>query len=903
MRIISAIVLLNTAVCSLGDSPTPAPDSNCGLWEKGVSLTGHELSNSETDSAAECCVLCGKTVGASQCTGWTWNLGNHLCYLKTDITGNTSSACISGGVGPGPPLPFPNSTVSPTPGPSFCEIDSKNQCPWYNASLSFEERRDALVAALTPSEKLDILAGRAVNRLHVVADGFNEALHGVAWAGRATVFPCPLLLGATFNVPLVQEIGVVVGKEALAKHWGDNSNALSFFAPNINIVRDVRWGRAQETYGEDPVLTGRIGSAYVKGMQFLGGNTSAPLAVRNVAKHFAAYNLESNFAGRTTPAEIAQGVGQYRLQYDTPVSNVDLVQTFLPAWEDIVKDGKVRGVMCAYNSINGVPLCANQLMQDELRARLGFEGIVITDCGAIGFMTSTMHWKHEDGILYTPLEATAASLKAGTDLNCGDSFSSQLPIAYAKGLVTLEEIDKAVGRSMMGHLELGLFQNTAAASTDTRRKFDMSIVDSPEHRALAKQAAIEGMVLLKNLKKTLPVVPLEFPIKLAVLGPNANRTMSLVSNYAGCTNEAGGPLLPSCTFINPLQGIQAAAQASDKFDSNVLYAQGVDIDTPDTSGIAAAVALAGKADVVIVVGGLITCQEIGDQCQEAEARDRSTPVNEDGTDNPFSTADKGRDYGIGLPGQQLELLKALANSTRTTIVLVVMSGSAVEVSWAASSDRVGAIIQHFYPGVLGGEALADVLIGLASPGGKLPVMVPTGEDQLPADYLNQSMQAGQGRTHRYFTGTPLYPFGFGLSYSSFTYSNLQVSRSVLDASDEEAVFTVSVSIINNGEFAGTTDEVVMVFAKPFLSQMPNSCMSLPRQLLVGFAKRKTKAGQTVHVEVEVPVKALRLVGPDGTPGLLQGTYELHVGGQGAGIGVGVSDEHVRRPLVSKVIIK
>jgi len=335
------------ACCCAGLGAAQGP-SQCGDWHEGISLNGNDLAHQQTDSAAACCLLCGRTVGAAACTGWTWNEGNHDCYVKNEITGNKTARAVSGGVTPGPPLPSPPPSPAPSPPVALCGVDPPNvthatppQCAWYNASFgTLEARRDALVGTLTDTEKLSILAGRGVDRLHVVADGFNEALHGVAWAGRATVFPCPMSLGATWNDSLVREIGAAVAREALAKRWGPHTNALSFFAPNINIVRDVRWGRAQETYGEDPALTAKLGAAYVVGMQFLGGDpATAPLAVRNVAKHFAVYNLESNFAGRTTPAEIAQGVGQYRLQYDAPVSIADLMQTFLPAFEAVVGRG------------------------------------------------------------------------------------------------------------------------------------------------------------------------------------------------------------------------------------------------------------------------------------------------------------------------------------------------------------------------------------------------------------------------------------------------------------------------------------------------------------------------------------------------------------------------------------
>ena len=376
--------------------------------------------------------------------------------------------------------------------------------------------------------------------------------------------------------------------------------------------------------------------------------------------------------------------------------------------------------MCAYNSVNGVPLCANELLETELRSRMGFEGIVITDCGAIDFMISNHHWKHPNGTAYTPVEATAASLRAGTDLNCGGAYPSNLPTAYQRSLVTTEQIDTAVGRAVYGHMELGLYHDSKAAASDPRRKVSMDVVDSPQHRALARQAAREAVVLLKNQNRTLPLGGTERrsekmklnekSIKIAVVGPNANRTLSLASNYAGCKDKAGGPILASCTFINPLQGIQAAAAKDERFDSGVLFSQGVDIDTNATDGIADAVSTAQAADITIVIGGLITCQETGAQCQEAEARDRSTPVNADGTLNSSSTTDIGYDYGIGLPGRQEALLRTIAESTNTTVVFVIMSGSAVAVPWAAASSRVSSIVQHFYPGVLGGAALAGEYI-------------------------------------------------------------------------------------------------------------------------------------------------------------------------------------------------
>ena len=347
------------------------------------------------------------------------------------------------------------------------------------------------------------------------------------------------------------------------------------------------------------MLTGALGAAYVKGMQRPNGTCDEPLAVRNVAKHFAAYDLESNFAVGGTD-------GQFRLSYDANVSRVDLYQTYLPAFEDLVREADLKGVMCAYNSVNQTPLCANRLLQEELRGRMGFEGIVISDCGAIGFMISNHKWNHTNGKPYSLTEASAASLVAGTDLNCGNAYRSTLQSALNASLITEAHINTALSRNLKGWLELGLFQDTKTSAIDPRRQIPMSVVDSHEHRELAKQAATEGVVLLKNDDSTLPLTWGEEPIRVAVVGPNANRTLTLTSNYAGCKEKAGGPIIASCTFVNPLNGIEAMAKISPLLDSHVRYAQGCDIDTHDLSRIDDAVEAANNADVVVFIGGLIT---------------------------------------------------------------------------------------------------------------------------------------------------------------------------------------------------------------------------------------------------------------------------------------------------------
>ena len=742
---------------------------------------------------------------------------------------------------------FANINIGKESSPPPCSIDPPNQCLWYNDTISDELRIDALISAMTSSEKLSVVSGGSCDRLHVPNDGFNEAAHGVAWTGRATVFPCSMGMGATWNASLVNEMGKIVAREALAKHWGDKSNALSFFAPNINIVRDVRWGRAQETYGEDPFLTGTLGAAYVNGMQRPNGTV---LAVRNVAKHYAAYDLESNFAVGGTD-------GQFRLSYNANVSKADLYQTYLPAFEQLVREADLRGVMCAYNAVNGTPLCANELIAEELRGRMGFKGIVISDCGAVEFMISSHKWNHTNGQPYTLTEASAASLKAGTDLNCGSAYSSTLANALNASLIKESHLDTALSRNFQGWLDLGLFQDSAASAADPRRQIPMSVVDSQPHRELAKQAAAESVILLKNARNVLPL--LERGRRIAVVGPNANRTLTLTSNYAGCKMKAGGPIIPSCTFVNPLQGIEAVFGAS-----NVKFAQGVDIDTNDTSRVPEALAIAADSDVVVFVGGLITCQETGDQCIEAEARDRAT-----GASPP-------RDFGIGLPGKQELLLKTIAQKTNASIVAVIMSGSSVALPWAKASSRISAIVQHFYAGVLGGQALAEVLAGEFAPSGRLPLMIPESEAQLPKDYLDSRMTAGMGRTHRYFTGEPLYRFGYGLGYSTFVHrGEVELSSSRVSQSDWNSTITVTMRVFNRGEFAKPHAFVAIVYVKSIHLAFPRASVPIPKQMMVGFKKVWTMPGEETKVEVSVPLRTLRLFDGDALS-LQKGVYTFGV---------------------------
>ena len=431
-------------------------------------------------------------------------------------------------------------------------------------------------------------------------------------------------------------------------------------------------------------------------------------------------------------------------------------------------------------------------------------------------------------------EVAAATLTAGTDLNCGTAYS-MLPQALKENLLNLSDINLSVRRQLLGYMRLGLFQDTQTDRLDWRRNVSMDVVDSSEHRDLALRIAAESVIVLKNHDELLPLGGYGManfsssprPMKLAVIGPNANRTLTLTSNYAGCKDAAGGPILSTCTFVNPLQGIRNLAKSLNHLNDDVKYAMGCDIDTDRVDGFEEAVSVAKEADVVILVLGLITCQETGDQCIEAEARDRST-----GSNPPL-------DFGTGLPGKQGLLLETLANSTKnTSIVVVVESGSAVSVPWAANSNRVSAIVQHFYSGVLGGDALAQVLVGVQAPSGRLPVMIPYDESS-PKDYLDQSMTAKPGRTHRYFQGDPLYRFGFGLEYSTF---DLAAPRVEIANNGELACLTVNVT--NRGEYVlNASKYVVNVFASP---TQETSLV----EMLVGFSKITLNVGEMREARVE-----------------------------------------------------
>jgi beta-glucosidase len=682
---------------------------------------------------------------------------------------------------------------------------ARGVAPYQASSLPAEARAAALVARMTLDEKVSQLVtdARAIPRLGVPAyHWWNEALHGVARAGRATVFPQAIGLAATFDEPLLRRVATAIAAEARAKHAAAARGGatglyegLTFFSPNLNIFRDPRWGRGQETYGEDPFLTARMGVAFIAGLQ---GDDPHWLATAATAKHFAAHS----------------GPEALRHGFDARVSPHDLADTYLPQFEAAVREGHVAGVMPAYNRLNGEPCAASPtLLETTLRKEWGFDGYVVSDCGAV----SDLYKGH--GVADSRERAAALALNAGTDLSCGNEFLA-LARAKAQGLVTEAAIDRAATRLFATRFRLGMFDSPAAvrwAATPA------SVVDAPAHRELARVAARESLVLLENRDAVLPLAAGLH--RLAVVGPTADDRDVLLGNYHGEPSRS----------VTPLEGIRARARERGVA---VTYARGAPLVGRGVSSaqLTEALAAARRADVVVAVLGLSARQE-----------------GEEG--------DSGGDrVELGLPRGQQRLLEAVV-ATGKPVVLVLTAGSALSVPWAAT--HVKAIVYAWYPGEEGGAALADALFGVAGPAGRLPITIYRAMGDVPpfADY---SMK---GRTYRYLERPPLYEFGFGLSYSTFRYSNLVVP-STLEAGKDAIL---SVEVANEGPRAA--DEVVQLYVA-----RPGSPAFVPRRWLAAFARVTLAAGERRVVPLALSARAFSIVDERGARVTPSGEVALAVGG-------------------------
>lgn len=667
-------------------------------------------------------------------------------------------------------------------------------------------KAEALVAQMTVEEKASQLKydAPAIERLGIPAyNWWNEALHGVARAGTATVFPQAIGMAAIFDEDFHQKVAETIATEARAKYnaqaaHGDRDiyKGLTMWSPNINIFRDPRWGRGHETYGEDPYLTTRLGVRFIKGLQ---GNGKY-MKVAACAKHFAVHS----------------GPEAIRHEFDAKANPKDMWETYLPAFEAAVKEAKVEAFMGAYNRVNGEPACGSKtLLVDILRGKWGFEGHVTSDCWAI----RDFHVNHH--VTETAPESAALALKMGCDLNCGNTYLHMLT-ALQEGLVTEEDITKAAVHLFTTRFMLGLFADDCEYDA-----IPFSDNDTEEHNQLALEAALKSMTLVRNNG----VLPLKAEnIKtIAVVGPNAASDLALKGNYYGTSSRS----------VNFLEGIR---KYCEKHGIRVLYSQGSDLAKKRSEGcalvdhdrLAEAVICAENADVVIACVGL-------DETLEGEEGDAG---------NFAASGDK---LDLQLPESQRVLMEAL-EKTGKPLVTVLTVGSALNV------PQGDAELISWYPGQAGGTALTKLLFGEVSPSGKLPITFYEDVKDLP-EFTDYNMT---NRTYRYFTGTPLYPFGFGLSYTTFDLSDAALG----EETDEDMYVTVNVK--NTGSMDAET--VVQVYAKnqtsPFAPVNP---------VLAGFARVTVKAGETESCEVKLDPNVFTVVNDAGERVREAAPYKLFVG--------------------------
>ncbi|NCD72458.1 glycoside hydrolase family 3 N-terminal domain-containing protein [Mucilaginibacter agri] len=662
--------------------------------------------------------------------------------------------------------------------------NAQSQAGYLNPNLSDNQRVDDLLKKLTLTDKALLLGYRsqAIDRLHIPAyNWWNEGLHGVARAGEATVFPQAIAMAATFNTDLVNQIGTVISTEARAKHnlavdRGDRGMyvGLTYWSPNINIFRDPRWGRGQETYGEDPFLTSRIGLSYVHGMQ---GDVAGRFKIAATAKHFVAHSGPENT----------------RDYFNAVVSDKDLHDTYLYAFHQLVKGG-VASVMTAYNSVNGIPNSVNtNLIQNTLRKEWGFTGYIVTDCGALDDVYTTHKY------LKTATEAAAAGIKAGLNLDCSSVLQSDVVKAVEQKLITEKEVDVALRPVLLTQVKLGFYDDPKLSPYF---KYRTDSIHNESHVNLARIAAQQSMVLLKNDKNVLPLKPSTYN-SIMVVGPNAASLDALVGSYHGVNSR----------MVNFVEGISGAVDKGTR----VEYDLGAgDSDTTHFGGIWGA----GNADVTVAVVGLL-------------------PVTEGEAGDAFLAEAGGDKKTLSLPASHLAFMKALRKGVKKPIIAVITAGSDVDV--AAVAQYADAVILVWYPGEQGGNALADILLGKISPSGRLPLTFYNSVNDLPA-FDNYGMA---GRTYRYFTGKVQYPFGYGLSYTTFKYDQNSAANKAYKAAD---TITVSCKITNTGNI--TSGEVVQAYIEyPKVDGMPI-------KELKAFQRVSIDAGQSKDVTLRIPVQDL-----------------------------------------------
>ncbi|WP_299552398.1 glycoside hydrolase family 3 C-terminal domain-containing protein [Seonamhaeicola sp.] len=684
---------------------------------------------------------------------------------------------------------------------------AQNDFKWFDESIAFETRADLLVQAMTLEEKCSqfLNSSPAIERLGVPEyNWWNESLHGIARNGKATIFPQGIAMGATFNPELIQKMTTAISDEGRAKFkiaqaMGNRGlyAGLTYWSPNVNIFRDPRWGRGQETYGEDPFLTSKIGVAYVKGLQ---GNDPKYLKATACAKHFAVHS----------------GPEELRHHFDASPSKLDLYETYLPAFEALVTEAHVKGVMGAYNAVYGDPSCSSPFLLDELlKKQWGFDGYIVSDCGALGDIMKG-HKK-----VKTAEEAAALAMQTGVNLNCGWVYKN-LKKAIDKGLITEELIDERLKQLYLIRFQLGFFDKE---ESNPFNKVTSDVINSDAHKAIARKVAQQSIVLLKNKNH---VLPLDKNIKtLYVTGPFASSSNILMANYYGM----------SANLVTVLEGVTEKVSLG----TSLNYRQGVLPFNKNQNPLNWAPRVAGQVEATIAVVGI--SNEI--EGEEVDA---------------IASQHKGDRKDLKLPPGQVQYIKELCEFKKGPIILVVGTGS--PVSLEEVEPLVDAIVCMWYPGEQGGHAVADVLFGDVAPSGHLPITFPKNVEQLPAfDDYNM-----KGRTYKYMTKEPQYPFGFGLSYSTVAFKNTTASTNKLKRGKE---VSLSVEVTNTGKAA--YDDVVQVYLVP-----ENTEDYLPVYSLKAFKRVHLKVGETRALAFEFTENDFKQTNLEGAKVWMKGHYKLMI---------------------------
>lgn len=709
--------------------------------------------------------------------------------------------------------------------------ESEVQFPFANPTLDLEIRIDDLISRLTLDEKIAFLKhdNPEVERLGIRPySWWGEAAHGVSRSGIATVFPQSIGLAATFDKDLMRQVATVISTEGRAKYniaqsignYGAYAG-LSFWAPNINIMRDPRWGRGQETYGEDPFLTGQMAVAFANGMQ---GDHPKYLKTAICAKHFAVHSGPED--------------GRKKFNAQPPLK--DFHETYLPAFKAMIMEGKAEIVMCAYSQLYGKPCCGHKMLLTEiLRNDWGFKGHVVSDCSAVeGILSEAKYTKTNE-------ETVALALNSGLDMNCGSMYK-HLKGAIEQGLVEETQINEKLRNVLRSRFKLGLFDPPGTVPYDTLGAAD---INTSEARQLAREAAGKSIILAKNANK---VLPLKKDLrKIYIVGPSAANLDVLLGSYYGTNND----------MKTILEGINGKIS----YGTSMEYKYGFSPDEEDVNPLHW-----WHMTQMNATDAIILCAGLSGQMEGEDGETILTPNNGDRKD-------------IKLPQCQIDFIKRVSEYGDTPIILIITGGSPIALGEAEM--LADAILYVGYPGEEGGTAIADVIFGDVNPAGRFPYTVPKSTDQLPA-FNDYSMEE---RTYKYMTKEPLFPFGFGLSYTTFSYSDIKTDKKKYSKNDS---IVIEVSVKNTGNVAG--DEVVQLYLT-----RPKTNYRTPLFDLKGFERIHLKPEEAKLQQFKLAITDFETVNPDGEYDLLQGTYTITVGGAlpiSRSISLGGSD-HLKTTVV------